>query len=704
MENNVTELSLDLSGKKFVLRTGEMARQADGAVRVSYGDTVVLVTAVGSPSEKEQDFLPLTVDYRERTYAAGKIPKGFFKREGRPRGKEVLTSRLTDRTIRPLFPKGINQEIQVMVTVLSYDQENDPDILSINGASAALCISDIPFKGPIGAVRVSYFKDLKEFVINPTVEQICNCDLELIVAGNKKSVVMVEGGGKEIEEAIILEAISHAVKEIAQIVRLQEELMEKAGKAKIIPKEKPVNAQLLAKVKDLSLARIKETFQVKEKQSREEEREKVKEEVTAGLEIEFPDQEKTIIKIMDDLIKEEARRFIFEEKKRFDGRAFSEVRPINCQVGILPRVHGSALFTRGQTQALGTTTLGTVHDMQIMDELGGEYKERFLLHYNFPPFSTGEVKPDRGPGRREIGHGALAERALQVVLPSAENFPYTIRVVSDILESNGSSSMASVCSGSLSLMDAGVPITSAVAGVAMGLVSRGEEKIILTDIIGLEDRYGDLDLKIAGTKNGVTALQLDIKMEELDLNTLLKILEQAKNARFYILDKMAEVIKMPRLQLSDYAPKMIQLIIPVSKIRDVIGSGGKTIRKIQEETGAEIEVEDDGRIFVSGQTSTSVDLARQMVEYYTANVEVGKIYKGKVVGLVKFGAFVEILPGKDGLVHISQLEERRVERVEDVLKEGDEIWVKVTEIDSQGRINLSKKTAERELKEAGKSR
>ncbi|MFH1258540.1 MAG: polyribonucleotide nucleotidyltransferase [Elusimicrobiota bacterium] len=698
MDQNLKEVSLNLSGRELSFKTGDLARQANGAVRVSYGETVVLVAVVGAPLKVEKDFFPLTVDYRQRTYAAGKIPQGFFKREGKPRSKEVLTSRITDRTMRPLFPEGMNLEVQIAVTVLSFDMENDADILAINGASAALCISDIPFNGPIGAVRVVYFKDRKEFVVNPTLKEVSICDLEMVVAGNKNSVVMIEGGAKEVDEQIALEAIAVAQKEIAKIVQLQEELVKKAGKEKMVLEKPVVNEELAGRVKELGLRKVKDALQKKEKQLREKELASARNEVVSSLKEAFPEQEKQILKHIEKLVEEESRRFVFDEKKRLDGRSLTEVRQLTCQVGVLPRTHGSAVFTRGQTQSLGTTTLGSARDMQIMDELEGEYKERFLLHYNFPSYATGEVKPDRGPGRREIGHGALAEKALRPVLPSAESFPYTIRVVSDILESNGSSSMASVCSGTLSLMDAGVPITAPVAGIAMGLLTLGQDKLVLTDIMGSEDHYGDMDFKVAGTKNGITAIQMDIKISEIDLETIKKILEQAKSARLLILEKMAEAINVPREKLSDFAPKMLQVTVPISKIRDVIGSGGKTIRKIQEETGAELQVEDDGRIFVSGPTGDSVDKARQMIELLTAEAEVGKIYKGKVVSIVKFGAFVEILPGKDGLVHISQLDEKRVERVEDAVKEGQEIYVKVLEVDSQGRVSLSKKAAEREMK------
>lgn len=684
-----------LAGRTLKVEIGDLARQANGAVLLRYGDTVVLVTAcLGKPPQEEVFFLPLTVNYRERTYAVGKIPGGFFKREGRPRDREILVSRLTDRVIRPLFPENFNCEVQIMITVLSMDGENDPAPLSLLGASIALHISDITFLHLPGAVRVGYGEG--KFLINPTFSQLEHSDLDLMVAGTEEGIIMVEGNAKEMPEEVLVEALHLAEKEIKQVIEFEKGINEER-KPKINLPTISFEENLLQEINSFVIPLIDEALKIKEKKEREVKFEEVKK-LTLDKFGEGTSEE-TLNWVVEKNLLVRVRNLILNENLRSDGRKPEEIRPINCAVGVLPRTHGSALFTRGQTQALVTVTLGSSEDMQVMDELSGEYKERFLVHYNFPPFSTGEVRPDRGPGRREIGHGILTKRALDVVLPQEEVFPYTIRVVSDILESNGSSSMASVCGASLALFDSGTPISAAVAGIAMGLVREGEKQVILTDIIGLEDRAGDLDLKIAGTRKGITALQMDVK-DKRGINTdiIKEILGRAKEARFFILDRMEEVIKSPRAEISDLAPRMLQLRIPEQKIGQLIGPGGKTIRKIISETGAEIDVRDEGVVFVSARDTESLELARQMIEYYTADVEVGKIYKGKAMRITKFGAFVEILPGKEGLVHISQLEEGRVEKVEDIVREGDEIMVKLTEIDSEGRIVLSRKQALRELR------
>ncbi|MDD5687679.1 MAG: polyribonucleotide nucleotidyltransferase [Elusimicrobia bacterium] len=683
------EIKISIDGKPLILKSGELAKQSSGAVMVQYGDTIVLATVNSALTLKENvDFLPLTVDYRERTYAAGKIPGGFFKREGRPREKEILTSRIIDRTIRPLFPKGYFYETQIIITLLSSDIENDSDVLSVIGASAALMQSDIPFVTPVGAVRIARING--DFVVNPTYSQRELSDVDLIISATEKGIVMMEGGPNEIDEDTILSAINFGLKYIPEIINCQREFLatnkRTTGALEI---DNTIKSEITRKYKE----KIEIAVKIHEKKDRELKLAEIK----ATAKLDFPEKENIVEKIIEELVKEVARYLIINMGVRSDGRKPDEIRPIDCKLSVLPRTHGSAVFTRGQTQALVTATLGTPQDMQIMDELAGEYKKRFMLHYNFPSFAVGEVKPERGPGRREIGHGALAEKSLEKVLPSEETFPYAIRIVSDILESNGSSSMATVCGGSLALMDAGIPIKAAVAGIAMGLMIERDKHVILTDIQGLEDHFGDMDLKVAGTRNGITAIQMDIKIESIDMKILEELFQKAKIARLKILDIMDKTISKPKSEMSSYAPKMITLTVSISKIKDVIGSGGKTIRKIISETGAEVNVEDDGKIFISAEDEKSLNHAKQMIEYLTADAEVGKLYKGKVVSITNFGAFVEVLPGKDGLVHISQIEEQRVEKVEDVLKIGDEIWVKVMEIDKQGRINLSKKQATREM-------
>lgn len=688
-------IEIDLYDRKLKISTGDLARQANGAVVVQYGDTVVLVTVcLGKTPTEGNDFLPLTVNYRERTYAAGKIPGGFFKREGRPREREILISRLTDRVIRPLFKEDFDREIQVMVTVLSVDLENDPAVLSLLGASVALNISDISFDKLFAAVRIGRIKN--EFVVNPKLSQLEESDLDIIVAGTEEGINMIETGAKEVPEEIIYEATKLAEKEIKKIIEFEKGILG-ASKPKIELSPEKIDENFSHEIVKYLAPLLDEFLRIKEKREREIKMEEIRKMVQEKYSTQV--KEKTLNKIIKKTLAQQVRNLIFNENIRPDGRKPDEIREISCAVSLLPRTHGSALFTRGQTQALVTVTLGSSDDTQVMDELTGEYRERFLVHYNFPPFSTGEVRPDRGPGRREIGHGMLTKRALESVLPSEEVFPYTIRIVSDILESNGSSSMASVCGGSLALFDAGISVTAAVAGIAMGLVKEGEKYAILTDIVGLEDHAGELDFKSAGTRKGITTLQMDVKDKRgISVELIQELLFKARNARFFILDKMGETIKEPRTEISPLAPRMLQLQIPESKIGRLIGPGGKVIRKITEETGTEIDIRDEGKVFVTAPDNESLDHARQMIEYYTADVEVGKIYKGKVLRITKFGAFVEILPGKEGLVHISQLDEGRVTKVEDIVREGDEITVKLTEIDTEGRIVLSRKQALWELK------
>jgi len=725
------KVEAEIAGRLLVIETGDLAKQAAGSALVRYGETVVLATATVAPEPKEgENFLPLTVDYRERTYAAGKIPGGFFKREGRPRENEVVTSRLVDRPLRPLFGKNFLNEVQVMITVLSSDQENDADVPSIIGASCAVGLSAVPFAGPIGAVRVG--KIGERFIINPTFTELEESSLDLVVAGTRNTVTMLEGGGKEVPEEVLLEGIKLAHKVIVEVVELQEKLLNRLGKPKMeFPREKESsidqelekefyrllpyaekkaitsNLELAIRVIEFCREKVEKALRINEKLTREMRIDEIVSEAIDNFAKDYPEQEKTIRDTIDQVQRNYLRRLILEENRRVDGRKIDEVRPITCAVGVLPRTHGSGLFTRGQTQALVTTTLGTSQDMQVMDELEREYKKRFMLHYNFPPFSTGDVRPDRGPGRREIGHGVLAERALSPVLPPDEEFPYTIRIVSDILESNGSSSMASVCGGTLSLMDAGVPITAPVAGVAMGLVKEGEQAVLLTDMIGMEDFFGDMDFKVAGSGKGITAVQLDTKTDEITPEIMAKALEQSRKARLFILEKMQEKIESPRKEISSLAPKILVVEINPDKIREVIGPGGKIVNKIQDETGAKLDIAYDGVITITADTREAANAAKEMVEYLTADAEVGKIYKGKVTRIKDFGAFVEILPGKEGLVHISQLADRRIDRVNDVVKEGEEILVKCMEIDHEGRISLSHKAALREkgfLGEKGKGR
>ncbi len=690
-------ISINVGGRAIRIGTGEIARQAGGAALVQYGETVILATAVlGNPRAQGGDFLPLTVDYRERTYAAGRIPGGFFKRETRPREKETMTSRLTDRTVRPLFAEYIRHEIQVTITVLSADMENDPETIAIVGAGAALALSDIPFGGPVASVTIGRIDG--QIVINPTRTQMQGSDLDIVVAGTKNAITMVEGSAREVPEDVVAEGLAAAHAQIKEMCLQVEALAAKAGKPKRVIPAPPQDAVLIASAESSALAGVRDVVRTKEKSERDAKFKALKEASGASLAGTPPDPGKvsSIKAHLEELLYREARALILNESIRTDGRKLTEVRPITSLVGILPRTHGSALFTRGQTQALVTTTLGPPEDQQIMDELEGEWKKRFMLHYNFPAFATGETKPDRSPSRREIGHGMLAERALTAVLPAEDVFPYTLRVVSDILESNGSSSMASVCGGSLSLMDAGVPIKSAVGGVAMGLIVEGGKHAILTDIIGMEDHLGDMDFKVAGTRAGVTAVQMDIKTSGIDVALMKEALAQAHDARLHILGEMDKALSAPRAEMSVHAPRMTVLKIAPKKIGALIGPGGKNIRRICEETGASVDVEDDGRVFVAAVDPIAMQNAVDMVNYYTAEAQVGKIYKGKVVRITNFGAFVEILPGTDGLVRTSELSEKRITRVEEVVKEGDEISVKVLEIDSQGRVNCSKRQADRE--------
>ncbi len=679
-----------MEGKSLSIEAGRVARQADGAVLVRYGDTVVLVTAVASKQPRQGiDFFPLTVDYQERAYAAGKIPGGFFKREGRPHDKETLTARLIDRPLRPLFPEGYRQDVQIIGTVLSADQENDPDVLAVLGASAALTISPIPFLGPIGAVRVGRVGG--RLVLNPTYAQQEAADIDLVVAGTRAAVVMIEAGAKEVSEELMVEAIEFGHKGIQALIDMVLEMAKELGVQKAPFAVPPPDPDLRERVINLARQGLRTLAGVAEKEEHRSRRQQLYDEVMAHFGDEPEDRKVVVRGLFEQIEHEELRRMILEEGRRADGRGLEDVRPISAEVGVLPRTHGSALFTRGQTQALVTTTLGTSEDEQRLDDIEGEGTKRFMLHYNFPPFSVGEVRFMRGPGRREIGHGALAERALVAVLPPKEEFPYTLRIVSDILESNGSSSMATVCGASLSLMDAGVPIQSAVAGVAMGLVMEKDRTAILTDIIGLEDHLGDMDFKVAGTRMGVTALQLDIKTQGITAGLMAKALDQAKRARLYILSQMDRAIAEPRSSISVYAPRIITIMIPVDKIRDVIGPGGKVIRGIVADSGAKIDISDDGRVEIASVDEAAAQKALSIISKIVEVPEVDKVYLGKVVKIMDFGAFVQILPGTDGLLHISQIAEHRIKKVEEVLSEGDEVMVKVIDIDKNGKIRLSRK-------------
>ena len=680
------------NGRMFRLEAGDLARQASGSVRVQYGDTVVLVTAVASKGPREGvDFFPLMVDYQEMTYAAGKIPGGFFKREGRPSEKEILTSRLIDRPLRPLFPKGYINEVQIVATVLSADEENDPDILGMIGASAALEISDIPFCGPIAGVRVGRIDG--KLVCNPINTELKKSELDLIIAGNREGIVMVEGGANFITEDIMLEAMIFGHQSLQKVLDIQEEMKREIGKPKVIVPPPSVDAELKEKITSFAADRMRKTLQLRNKAERHRGMDDLYLEAVEKFAGENGEKKNEVTAIFSDLERDIVRNMILREKRRIDGRGLKDIRPIDCGVAVLPRTHGSALFTRGETQVLAVTTLGTSSDEQKIDSLIGETYKTFMLHYNFPPFSVGEVKPLRGPSRREVGHGALAERSIARILPNNDNFPYTIRIVSEVLESNGSSSMATVCGSSLSLMDAGVPVKTAVAGIAMGLIKEGDQVAVLTDILGDEDHIGDMDFKVAGTRDGITGFQMDIKISGLAHEIMREALTQAREGRIFILDKMAEAIQKPRPDLSIRAPRIVTIMVKQDRIRDVIGPGGKTIRGIIEQTGVKIEIDDSGKANIASNDLESLEKAIKMVKDLIQEVEVDKIYLGKVKKIVDFGAFVEILPGTDGLVHISQLAPGHVKNVRDVLSEGDEVVVKVLEIDRQGKIKLSRKEA-----------
>jgi len=685
------ETKINLNGKIINIETGKIAKQAAGSIVVSCEGTVVLVTAVSSKEPREGiDFFPLMVDYEEKFYAAGKIPGGFFKREGRPSKNAILTSRLIDRPLRPLFPTEYKNDVQVIATVLSYDQKNLPDILAMIGASTALWISDIPFQGPIGAVRVGLIEN--EFIINPGPQELENTELNLIIAGTKDSIMMMEGEAKEVSEEIILKAIDIAQEAIKTIIEGQEKLADILGKSNVKEEKQYTETAELSdnyrnEIKNLYEKEIKNAICIKEKKEREDSLEDIFHRIIEKLSTEG-DNLPLLKNVYDKTCKEAVRNLIIKEKIRVDGRKLDEIRPISCETGVLPRVHGSALFTRGQTQALAVTTLGTVKDRQFIDTLEEESSERFYLHYNFPPFSVGEVRPRRGQSRREIGHGSLAEMSLKALIPSEEEFPYTIRIVSEILESNGSSSMATVCAGSLSLFDAGVPLKRPIAGIAMGLVKEDENLEILTDILGLEDHYGDMDFKAAGTNLGITGIQMDLKIAGIPKNALSDILERSKVARLYILEKMNEVLSKSRENLSEYAPKISVIKVDPSKIGMVIGPGGKNIKKIIEISGASIDIKDDGEIFIASPDGKSLNQAKKMIEDMVREAKVGETYEGKVTRTTNFGAFVEIFPGKEGLVHISKLSRKRIGRVEDVVRVNDDILVKCIGIDDQGRVDL----------------
>ena len=686
------KIEMEYYGRPLSIETGRLAKQTSGAALVQYGETVVLVTAVAATSVREGvDFFPLTVDYQERTYAAGKIPGGFFKREGRPAEREILTSRIVDRAIRPLFPKGFACETQIVATVLSVDCENDADTLALIGASAALQVSDAPFRGPIAGVRIGRLNGA--LVVNPLQNQFQDSDINLFVAAGRDAIVMVEGGARVVSEEDMLEALFLAQDAAGPVLDMQDEMVRVAGKAKREVAAQTVDAALHDRVREVAATDVTAALNVAAKLERADAIKTAKRAAAERLADAYPDRDAEVAEALESLTGSTMREMIVAERRRVDGRGLTDVRPIGCEVGMLPRTHGSALFTRGETQALAITTLGTAADEQRVDALTGEQYKKFMLHYNFPPFSVGEARPMRNPGRREIGHGALAERALAAVLPRDADFPYTVRVVSEILESNGSSSMATVCSGALSLMDAGVPISAPVAGIAMGLIKEGDEVRILSDILGDEDHLGDMDFKVAGTADGITALQMDIKIAGVTREIMRDALYQAREGRLHILGKMAESLEAPREEVPQHAPRILTIKINPDKIRDLIGPGGKMIRSIVEETGVKIDVEDDGTVLVASSDSEAMDRAVDRIDAVTADAEIGKIYTGTVKKVVDFGAFVEILPGKDGLVHISQLAPERVRQVTDVVHEGDEIPVKVLEIDRQGKIRLSRREA-----------
>ncbi len=686
-------VQVEVGGRPLIIESGQVARQASGSVFMRYGDTVVLVAATKENRTREGiDFLPLMVDYQEMSYAAGRIPGGFFRREiGRPSEKETLTSRLIDRPIRPLFPKKYVFETQIVATVLSVDQENEPDMVALIGASAALHISCVPFQGPVAAVRVGRVNG--EFVINPTAKQLLESDLNVVVAGTRDAVTMVEGGAKFVSEVDLADAIFVGHKAIQPIIDAQDELQRLIGTVKDAPPEVVRDEALAREVRSHAEAGLREAMTTAAKHVRRDMKKAVKDKVKAELAPDDPAKQKQIDELLEELEREVVRGMLLNEGRRIDGRRLDEIRPLSIEAGPLPRTHGSALFTRGETQALAVVTLGSSSDEQKIEALAGESFKSFMLHYNFPPFSVGEVKPLRGPGRREIGHGALAERAIKPVLPKDGEFPYTIRVVSEILESNGSSSMATVCGSTLALMDAGVPITDAVAGIAMGLVKEGDKTLVLTDILGDEDHLGDMDFKVTGTETGITAFQMDVKIAGIDRDIMQRALEQARAGRLFILQKMRSVLSAPRPELSPYAPRVVSIQINPEKIRDVIGPGGKIIRALVAETGAKIDIEDSGRVVVMSPDGAACDKAIDKIRKLTQEPEVGQLYMSRIVRVTDFGAFAEILPNIEGLIHISQLEHKRVRKVTDVVQEGDEVLVKVIEIDKDGRIRLSRKAA-----------
>jgi polyribonucleotide nucleotidyltransferase len=688
---NITREEIEWAGRKLVLETGKVARQADGAVMATYGGTTVLCTVVAQKEAKPDiDFFPLSVHYQEKTFAVGKIPGGFLRREGRPSDSETLKSRLIDRPIRPLFPEGFRNEVQVICTVLAYDFENDTDITALIGASAALAISGIPFQGPVGAAKVGYING--KLALNPTPEDMKNSDLDLVVAGTKEGVLMVESEAKELPEDIMLSAVEFGHESFQPILKLIEKLAKKAGKtAWELPKAAPEVADIAKKVAKIAEKDLRKAYTTKAKQDRYAAIDAAKQKVTAELTDYMETHPKLVASAFKDLQSIVLRGDILDSGKRLDGRALDEIRSIVAEVGILPRAHGSALFTRGETQALVVTTLGTGQDEQMIDAIEGEYKERFLLHYNFPPYSVGEVGRLSGVGRREIGHGKLAWRAINPLLPTKEQFAYTIRVVSEITESNGSSSMATVCGTSLALMDAGAPLTKSIAGIAMGLVKEGKKYAVLSDILGDEDHLGDMDFKVAGTTDGITALQMDIKITSITAGIMKEALAQAQKGRLHILGEMSKALEYSRGQLSAYAPKMTTFKINPSKIREVIGSGGKVIREICETTGAKVDIEDDGQVTVAGVTQEAMDAAVKMIQGIACDPEIGHIYEGKVVKVAEFGAFVNFMGGRDGLVHISELAPTRVNKTEDVVKLGDVVQVKVLGFDDRGKIKLSMK-------------
>ena len=693
--DTIIKKSMSLAGRELSIETGHLAKQASGAVLVRYGDTVVLVTATTSKEPREGvDFFPLTVDYEEKMYAVGKIPGGFLRREGRATEAATLSARLIDRPIRPLFPKGYRCDVQIVATVLSVEADNEPDMCAMIGASAALHLSSAPFMGPIAGVGVGLIGD--EFIINPTEAQRAESRMHLSVAGTFDAIMMVEAGAKEVPEEQMLDAIMFGHEEIQRIVAMIEEFRADAlaagiaqNKIDVEPIELPED--IVADVEATAHDELKEALQIVNKQARDEAVSAVKNKAVEALIEKYPEQEEDLRAALEAMMKQIVRKLITLEHKRPDGRAITEVRPLTCEVDLLPRAHGSAVFTRGQTQIMSVTTLGSLRDNQLLDGIENVDSRRYLHHYNFPPYSVGETRPMRGPGRREIGHGALARRALEPVIPSEEEFPYTIRVVSEAIESNGSTSMGSVCGSTLSLMAAGVPIKKPVSGVAMGLIREGDEFVVLTDLQGLEDALGDMDFKVAGTKDGVTALQMDIKITGINRAILKQALAQAYDGRMFIMDAMLAAIPAPRTELSPYAPRVLQMKIDVDKIKDVIGSGGKTIKKIIELTGVEIDVEETGVVHILSVDADAAARAQKMIEDIVREPEVGEIYEGPVVKIMDFGAFVNILPGKDGLVHISQLAKKRVNKVEDVVKVGDIVRVKLVEIDKQGRLNLSMK-------------